>query len=485
MSDTERLEGRARRGALWFAVGYGGAQLLRFVGNVVLSRMLYAEAFGLIAIVASVLQGLELFSDLGVHVSSVQSEREDRAFRNTAWTLQLARGAVLTLACVGLAGPVATFYEAPELAWLLPIAGISVALAGFESTKLAAAMRELELRRRELTALLSQAAALVTMIVWAAIEPSATALVVGGIAGAFVKVVLSHFYLPGPGNRLTWEPDAARELIRVGRWVFVSTLTHFVSSQSDRLLFGALLSMAALGVYHMGAVIARLPVEALGRFTFDVMFPVYRKVRSEGGALAEPFDRLRRPVFVAAAWALSGLLAGGPTAVQLVYDPRYHGAGTAIQWLAVAGWVYLVATTYSAMFLAAGEPKWIAQGDVVKAAALALGIPAGFTVGEALAPGGGLNGALAGMLVADVLRYAASIRISVRHLRVWGRGLEAQLTLRLVAVGVPGAWLGAWMDAAGWPVVLRAALIFLAVTACWWPLLGPYARERWKAWRAR
>ncbi|MEO0321477.1 MAG: oligosaccharide flippase family protein [Myxococcota bacterium] len=481
MSRPERLEGRVRRGALWFALGYGGAQVLRFVGNVVLSRMLYAEAFGLMAIVTSVLQGLELFSDLGVHVSIVQSEREDRAFRDTAWTLQIARGLVLAMACVGLGGPVAAFYDAPELAWLLPVAGISVALASFASTKLAVALRDLELRRRELISLLSQVTGLVTMVVWAALDPSPAALVVGGIAGALVTVVLSQLALPGPVNRLAWEPDSARELIRVGRWVFISTLMHFVSSQSDKLLFGALLPMAALGVYHLGAVIARLPAEALGRFAFDVMFPVYRQVKAEGGPLAEPFDRLRRPVFVAAAWSLSGLLAGGPTAVQLVYDPRYHGAGTAIQWLAGAGWVYLVATTYSAMFLAAGEPKRIAQGDVAKALAMALGIPAGFMVGEAFAPGAGLRGALAGMLLADVLRYIVSVWLSVRHLGLWGRRLEVQLTLRLLAVGVPGAWLGAWMNGEGWPVVLRSAVIFVGVTACWWPLLGPYLRERWEA----
>ena len=45
-------------------------------------------------------------------------------FLNTAWTLQIARGAAMWLAACALAWPVAHYYENPLLLWLLPIAGL-------------------------------------------------------------------------------------------------------------------------------------------------------------------------------------------------------------------------------------------------------------------------------------------------------------------------------------------------------------------------
>ncbi|MEM1416619.1 MAG: oligosaccharide flippase family protein [Myxococcota bacterium] len=262
MGESAIDDGRVRRSSMWIIVGYGGAQVLRFLSNVILSRMLYEEAFGLMAIVGSVLQGLELFSDIGIRPSIIRSEREDRRFLDTAWTLQALRGLILGLIAIGLTRPVAAFYDAPELIYLLPIAVVGSFIDSLQSTKLATETRELNLRRLEITTLVSQAMAVLGMVGWAAVDPTVTSLAAGAILGSITRLLMSHFYLPGPVNRFAWDKDAVTEVVTFGRWILLSTLIHFASSQSDKLIFGKLLTMEALGVYHMGAVIARLPVDA-------------------------------------------------------------------------------------------------------------------------------------------------------------------------------------------------------------------------------
>ena len=57
-----------------------GARSLRkgtFKIDLVLTRLLFPEAFGLMAIVNTMLAGLAMFSDLGLSISVVQSRRGD------------------------------------------------------------------------------------------------------------------------------------------------------------------------------------------------------------------------------------------------------------------------------------------------------------------------------------------------------------------------------------------------------------------------
>jgi len=91
---------RVMRGAAFTSGGFVLSQGMRFASNLILARLLFPEAFGLMALMT----GLTMLSDTGVPQSIMQNKRgEDPDFLNTAWTLNLMRGVVLWLiACAGL-----------------------------------------------------------------------------------------------------------------------------------------------------------------------------------------------------------------------------------------------------------------------------------------------------------------------------------------------------------------------------------------------
>src|SRR5262249_34908258 len=110
-------------------------QALRFAFNLLLTRLLAPELFGLMALVNLFLQGLQMFSDLGIRqVVMAHRDGEDPDFLDTAWTLQVIRGLILTVAAGLLAAPLAALYNQPDLCWLLPLTGLTAALAGLEAT---------------------------------------------------------------------------------------------------------------------------------------------------------------------------------------------------------------------------------------------------------------------------------------------------------------------------------------------------------------
>ena len=128
----EGLLARAIRSSAWTIFGYGTSQAVRLGANLILTRLLFPEAFGLMALIGVIITGLALFSDFGIGPSIMQNKRGDEpAFLNTAWTIQILRGAVLYLGCCALAWPAAVFYGEPTLAHFLSIASLSLLIGGF------------------------------------------------------------------------------------------------------------------------------------------------------------------------------------------------------------------------------------------------------------------------------------------------------------------------------------------------------------------
>lgn len=440
---------------------YGGSHALRFVGNLILTRLLFPEAFGLMALVNGLLLGLQLFSDIGIGPSIIQSPRgDDPVFLNTAWTMQTIRGGLLWLVACAAAVPFANLYGDPLLAWIVPVSGLTALIAGFNSTKLFSSNRKVDLARVSAIEVGSYAAGLAVMVVWAEIDHSIWSLVVGSLVSGFVKMILSHTALPGITNRFHWDRAALDALLHFGRWIFFSTLLTFLVGQSDKLIFGKMIPLAMLGVYNVGSMIATMPELALARMAQTVYFPVYSRVHNAGQDLRAVFDRVRRPLLVFAGWMIAGLAGGGDAAVRLLYDQRYVEAGWIVQLLALGSWFALLEATNGAALLARGQAKWIAASGAGKLVGMIVLIPIGYHFG-------GFRGAVLGLATSEVLKYAVSAYAAAKA------GLEGWIQdLRSTAWVFATAGLAWYLAELARPSCSRfvvASIVFGVVTLAWAP----------------
>jgi O-antigen/teichoic acid export membrane protein len=429
--------------------GYATGQILRLGANLILTRLLFPEVFGQMALVFIFIQGLQMFSDVGTGPSIVQNARGDEeAFLNTAWTIQAARGGVLWLASWAIAWPVAAFYQQPLLRWLIPAAGLTALLAGFESTSMHALQRHLRLERLTIVELVSQFAGLVVTVLLALLDrwlygpnhPAAVWAMIGGsLVSSVTRLVLSHTWLPGVRNRIHLEASAARQLFGFGRWIFVSTLLTFLAAQSDRLFFGKMIPMALFGVYSIASMLAALPTQAVLKIGGAVVFPAYSRL-ADREDFRDLFWHVRWPLLIGGAAIVSSLIASGSFLVRLLYDPRYADAGWILQYLSAAAWFQILECTNGAALLAKGRVKWVAAGSAAKVAGMVVLIPLGFHLA-------GLGGALTGLVVAEALKYLTSAA-GARSAGLHGLGRDAILTAGVAAASVAGAWLG-WLVAGG------------------------------------
>ena len=389
----ESLFRRAARGSAITGGAYVIGQMMRLASNLILTRLLVPEAFGLMTLVSVVLVGMVMFSDVGVAASISQHKRgDDPAFLNTAYTIHAFRGAMLWLVTCALAVPLARLYSAPELSQLLPVAGLSLLIAGFNPTRIDTATRHLLLGRVTVLDLASQVVSITSMVTLALIFGSVWALVVGALLGALSRVFMMDAFLPGDRNRFHWEPAAAHDLIHFGKWIFLSTACGFLLAQGDKTIFGYALSLNELGIYNIGFFLGSFPLLLARSVNGRIMIPLYRD--HHPASSRQDFLRMRR-----LRWLLSGgtvVLLGvlaliGPWLVHLLYDPRYAAAGPILVAVALIQMPEAIAITYDQSALAAGNSKGFFALQALRAfgqtLALILGVQAGGLAGALLAQG--------------------------------------------------------------------------------------------------
>ncbi|MGX9352171.1 oligosaccharide flippase family protein [Shimia sp. W99] len=432
----ESLAARAMRSSALTVLGYGGSQALRLASNLILTRLLFPEAFGLMSLVWVFLQGLSNFSDMGVAQSILQSKRgEEKDFLDTAWTVQVLRGLILWAATWALAAPVAAFYDAPELRELLPVVGLTLFIMGLFPTKRDSANRRLVLGRLTAIDLVAQTIGLGAGVLVAWSTGSVWALVASAVVTNLMQLIFYSIFLPGALNKPRWEPKAAHELIHFGKWIFLSTAAGFLLSQGDKIVLGKFLSLGALGVYNIGYFLASFPLLLGGMVVRRIMIPIYReKPPSESAANVANLHRMRMMLSGGLFALLFGFAMLGVWLVLVLYDPRYELAGGVVVLLALMQIPQLIALTYDNAALAAGDSR----GFFVLAATRAGLMMAGLLFG---ASQWGLTGALLGQGAAMVLAYPVVVWLARRH-GAWDSRHDALFW----ALGVGIAALSLWLN---------------------------------------
>lgn len=404
------LFGRALRGGALTAGAYAVAQAARLAANLILARLLFPDAFGVMALVTVFLVGLAMFSDIGIGPAISQNARgDDPAFLNTAWTINVVRGGLLWGLSCAVAWPLAQFYAAPQLAQLLPVAGFSLLIAGFNPTRIDTANRHLALGRVVALDLLAQIIGIVAMVGLAWLMQSVWALVIGSVIGAVARLVLMWVLLEGAPNRWQWDPVAARALIHFGKWIFLSTACGFLLAQGDKAIFGAYLTLQELGLYNIGYFLASFPILLGGAVTGRILLPLYRDHPPAASRVnARKMARLRYGISAVLVGLLALLAFGGVALVQLMYDDRYAAAGVVVVVVACVQMVAVVGMTYDQSALAAGN----ARGYFAVMAARAAVQTAALIGGMQWA---GLGGALLAQGVALVVSHALIVGLARRH----------------------------------------------------------------------
>jgi O-antigen/teichoic acid export membrane protein len=414
------LKRRILSAGSWSLAGNALGYPIRLGSNLLLTRLLVPEMFGVMAIAMLVMTGLTMFSDLGLSQNIVQSKRgSDPTYLNTAWAIQIARGLLLWLLALCIAMlvaaanwyglvPSSSVYADPYLPYVIAAVAFSAVIGGFNSTKTAEASRNLSLGRVVQIQLVSQIAGLICMIGWVLIDRSIWALVAGSLVSTALVMLLSHVWLPGTANRWHWDQSAFHEIFHFGKWMFLSSILGFFANNADRMLLGGYVNATMLGIYSIAFTFSGSITQILNTIFSQVSYPALSEVaRERPSGLKRNLYRFHTLSASLTYFCAGGLLVSGDKLIHLLYDPRYVQAGWMLQVLAI-GLLSLPFNLAQFCLLGHGFPKIFTTVIAVRMGITILLIPLGFHFF-------GLPGAVWAIAISQLSSAPATIYYQIKH----------------------------------------------------------------------
>lgn len=194
-------------------------------------------------------------------------------------------------------------------------------------------------------------------IIIALIHPTVWALVIGFLATALIRCVMSYRIDP---YRPAWDFQFSKikELWGFGRWILGSNILLFLITQGDDIIVGAAAGAAALGFYQLAYKISNIPQSEYTHLISKVAFPLYSKLQDQQEKLGAAYFKILSFTIVVClpVSVLIFALAGDFTRIFL--GEKWLPLIPALQILAFFGFFRALESTTGALFMAIGKPQY-------------------------------------------------------------------------------------------------------------------------------
>ncbi len=315
-------------------------QILRLGSNLILTRLLAPEMFGIMLIAFVFLAGITMLSSLGLKEKFIQSENSyNQAFIDTCWSIQVVRGVLITVFSIIFAFVIYwlnsigvikenTTYASPEIPFILSAIALTSLFNGFNSIGVYDHSRNLRLVVLAKVNLISQVISTGAMVIIAFYYREIWVLLVSPLLNAIIKLILSYYYSPSIKARFRFEKNSLKEIVSFSKWIFIGSSLSYLSLNADRILLGGLLTPEELGVFSIAFMLAMAGNDLFLRIVKSVAYPKLSKVARENPEqLKDVMYSLRLKIDLLT-WSASGFLFGfGSVIISLLYDERYSDAG--------------------------------------------------------------------------------------------------------------------------------------------------------------
>lgn len=333
---------------LWVLMAYGLSQLIRLVSNIFVSRLLEPEMFGIMAIIQSIMIGLEMFSDMGFWAYIVRHKDGNNVhLLNVVWTMQVVRGWLMFLivTIIGLTmmflnnyQPSILFgvYADDRLPVIICIVGLSAIMNGYKTMYAAVMSRDLKRGKIELVQLLAQIAGAIIMVSWAWVNPTIWALVSASLVSSFILLICSYLFFP-IRHKMSWDKKIGHDIFQFGKWIIIASALTFISQQGDRIFFGAKLNAEILGIYSIAFMLATTVSTVVQQLSSKIVYPLLAgSVNTEITSVKNKYYQIRKRIDPAVFFVTGLLFFLSPTIIRILYDARYKDAGWMLQILLVS-----------------------------------------------------------------------------------------------------------------------------------------------------
>lgn len=334
------------------------------LATVVLARLLTPSDFGVVTMVTTFSYLLINFGLNGLTEAVVQREEITRDLASTLFWINIACGALLTVAFAAAGSTLASFYRDPEVKSVAVAISISIFLTSISVMHLALLKRAMHFTDVSFNDIRARACSVAVSILLGALGWGYWALVAGAVALPLAQS-LGAFWLcrwrPGAPRRV----KGLRQVIRFAFHTYAGFSINYGARNTDNLLVGWRFSAQALGYYKKAYDLFALSSTQLVTSITVVVVAALSRVNN---------DRVQyRKYFLGAVTVMAfvGMFVGavltltGRDLILLLLGPRWNPAGRIFTFFGPGIGIMIIYYTQGWLHLSVGRPdRWFKWGIV-------------------------------------------------------------------------------------------------------------------------
>jgi len=275
-----KLKQKVIKGSIWLGCLRIISRSSGFISALILTRYILPEDYGMVVVGLLIISLLQILTEFGLKKSLIQKQKISQEHIDTAWTVEIGKGIITSIAIYVLAPLFANFFNMSDSIPIIRVIGISPLLMSLCHFKLFLFEKNLEFLKLFILEISILLPSLSVAIGAAIILKNAWALVFGYLTFGIARLIISYIYFPS-FPKLKFSLSSFRETFVFGKWVLVGGIASYIATEGDKYFVSKIFGVSTLGLYKMASNIVNLPVNEAKNIFGRVLFPSYSMIQND------------------------------------------------------------------------------------------------------------------------------------------------------------------------------------------------------------
>jgi O-antigen/teichoic acid export membrane protein len=376
------LGGRSTRGGAVTLAAQGVRFGIRMASTIALARLLTPRDYGLIAMVAILVDFVSMFQHMGLSTATVSwSEINHRQVSTLFWVNTVLSAAIM-IAVVSFAPLLAWFYHEPRLIGITACYAVAIFFTGLNVQHEALLSRQMRfgaIAAIEITAIV---VGLIVAVGAAWYGAGYWALVINQLVMTLATVV-------GVWATCRWRPglpsrnSGVRSMLSYGGNLTGYNITNYFARNLDNLLIGRFWGAYQLGVYSRAYQLLLMPMNQINNPLVAVAVPALSRLHDSPDRYRSAYLKILEKIAMVTMPGIIFMIAMSDWLVLLMLGPQWGEAARIFMLLGIAAVIQPVTRTVPWLFTTQGRTremfKWGFVGSGIAVVSIVAGLPWGPT----------------------------------------------------------------------------------------------------------
>jgi len=323
------LKNKAISSVKWHSIFTLINTIIKPVTLIFLARFLTTREFGFLSIISIIIGFSKHIAKMGFSHGIIKEDNlENEDLHSIFWFDQFL-GIILFLLIFSSAGIIASFFNEPEIAFLVRVASFVFLFQPVDLIFRALLEKNLKYKLLKGVSTFNLFASNLSKIIFAALGYGALSYVIGNLIGILLLTVILFYLFYRDGlwlPKLYFSFSRVKPYLKFGIFISAKSILHNFSKRFDEILIGRLIGSESLGLYYFAKNIITRLYKLLSDPISRVSFPLLSKIKSDKAKFNRVYIRITVYLAIIGFPAFIGFAIVSPLAVPFVFGEEWNEA---------------------------------------------------------------------------------------------------------------------------------------------------------------